>query len=259
MDVVVDSNAIVGDYWLRSKRWQLLLRRAESELVSLHVPEVVLFEVVKHYASDLVDVEASLKAAKKLTGRILIDRIVEDSVDVSNESAAYETFLRQTLASAGADFGAPAIDADELARWAVARSKPFKSDGSGVADAMIWLRTRELALGHDEAVLISNNHRDFGGDGHGGLHVELEAQLSERGHPNAVTRYPSPSEYHLGAGDHVELYEAEIERQLGEEGDEAQRVRIAVEALLDDRDARATGAWGSVAGPDETVFLARSF
>ena len=186
MEVVVDTNSIVSDYWLRSKRWRLLLRGAETEQYDLEVLDSVVSETVKHYKDDLRKAVASLATARRQLGRLLPERLVDDDVDVSGETRAYESFLRDRLSSAGASFQYPAANIAEIAEAAIARDKPFKPDGSGLIDALIWSFVLER-VNYDDVALISNNHKDFGGDAEGGLHQELKHNLRTVDEP-AVSR-----------------------------------------------------------------------
>jgi hypothetical protein len=253
MEVVIDTNAIVSDYWLRSKRWQLLLGRAENDLINLHVPEAVITEAVKHFRLDLEEAERSLALAKRQAGRVLPSHEITETIDVDDVVDAYERHLRDALAGVGASFDYPAVETAELAQMAVSRQKPFKPDGSGYVDALVWMRVRELAS-LDEVALISNNHKDFGGTKRGGLDRALEAQLDKLGVAGSVTRYPSPSDFHSASLDHAELYDAEIRDQLRDAA-VAEQIRREILALLEDREATAVGSWGSVATAEETSLL----
>jgi hypothetical protein len=252
MHVVVDANAIIGDYWLRSKRSQLLLSRAHNNLIELHVPEAVLLEVTKHFRADLDTAGRALNSAEREIARLLPAHALHAAIDVDAQAATYETHLRDTLMGAGATFDYPALDPGEVAAMAVARLKPFKLDGSGYVDVVIWLRVRELAL-TDDVVLISNNFKDFGGTKQGGLDPDLVADLGRVQAIGSVTRYPSASDFHAAALDHMDLYDAQIRDQLAIPA-VAGEVESEIFALLEDTDARAAGAWGSIAGAEAVFF-----
>jgi hypothetical protein len=103
------------------------------------VPEAVITEAVKHFRADLEEAASSLAIAKRRTGRVLPSRDLDDAVDIDQEVAAYEEYLRATLTVAGTSFDYPTVDTAELSRKAIMRQKPFKADGSGYVDALVWI------------------------------------------------------------------------------------------------------------------------
>jgi hypothetical protein len=47
-----------------------------------------------------------------------------------------------------------------VGEWAASRRVPFKADGTGTADAFVWLTVIDQAEG-DEVLLVSANSKDF--------------------------------------------------------------------------------------------------
>jgi hypothetical protein len=144
------------------------------------------------------------------------------------------------------------MDSAEVAAMAIERRKPFKSDGSGYVDVLVWHRVRELVT-HREVALISDNYKDFGGSKQGGLDAELEEDLNAHNAAGRVTRYPSPSDFHAAALDREELYEAQLREEFKSDAFMG-TVKREIFALLDDQEARSAAGWGSIA-PAESVFF----
>jgi predicted nucleic acid-binding protein len=253
LQVVVDTNAIVADYWLRSRRWRLLLRRAEDGLVDLHVPEPVLQETLKHFRTDLEEAAKALSTAQRLAGRVLLAERVKAVVDIEGEVSAYEEHLRRALTLADTSFDVPTVDPAEVADRVIRRAKPFKDDGSGYVDMLVWLRVRQLA-DDDDVALISDNRQDFGGSKNGGLDSELEDELAGRQVTGRVTRYSSPSDFHAAVFDHVDRYFADISEGLADAAI-LDGIKEGAYDLLAGREARETAVWGSVAGPDDVYLV----
>jgi hypothetical protein len=248
--VVVDTNAVVGDYWLRSKRWRLLLSRADKGLVDLYVPEAIVSEVLKHFRIDLQDAASALATAERKAGRMQSYRAPFEPIDVEAGVAAYEEHLRESLEEVRTDFTNPVMDVNEVTNMLAERKKPFKPDGSGLIDAVLWFRVRELAH-EDEVAMISDNYKDFGGTKLGGLDDGLLSQVVDL---YDVERYASPTDFHAAALDHAQLYEGEIQDLLGDP-DEVTVLKASLNSLLDSREARAAGAWGAIADADSTSYL----
>jgi hypothetical protein len=248
---VIDSNAIVADFWLRSKRWQLLIRGATEGQFALHVPQPVVDEVTKQFELGATDARASISKAGRLAGRYFPGHAIADPVDLPVEVGRYVAHLRSTLEDAGATFDVPTVELATITEAAVARRKPFKQNGSGLIDMIVWLRTKELAASSDVA-LISDNYRDFGGSKQGGLHEELTGELTNK---DSITRYPSPAEFLADNLDHADIYAGDI-RALLDDLAYSQELYDAFLMTLDSKEARSLGAWGSAAGADDTFFEA---
>jgi len=249
--VVVDANAIISDYWLRSRRSTRLMARGRLELDQICVPRSVVAEAVKHFWLDLERLASSVSASRKLSRKLLPDRGDPEDVDVDAEVRSYTAYLTTTLNDSNASLDTPQIDAGELQIMAVHRRPPFKPDASGVVDAALWLMVKARAE-KDDVALISDNHTDFGGNKSGGFHEHLVTALKEGA--GSVHRYPTATEFHLAAGVHAPVYEEEILELLGRP-EVVQELRRRILDLLDDPIAREAGLWGSIASP-EVVTLA---
>ena len=141
--IVLDSNVLISDYWLRSPSFLLLrefLGRAKATLV---VPKIVLEEVVNHHREDLAKLKSEIRDTVREAGRLL--RNVKGSakwwVEISKTDSAdpYEKFLSAELAAMKAkvpDY-ANIPHADVVSRD-LRRRKPFQQSGKGYRDALLW-------------------------------------------------------------------------------------------------------------------------
>jgi hypothetical protein len=248
--VILDSNAIIGDYWLRSRGLERLLGQAELGEIQLIVPDVVMLEVVKHFRSDMDGVAAELKRADDRAGRMIRDFEPRPALELEGSVATYHQFLRTRLERAGAIFETPQVALEEIARRAVERHAPFKSSGAGYQDTLIWELVKEKAVG-DNVALISSNHKDFGGDSDaGGLHWFLEDELEGAAHAGHVERYATVSRFNREHLEHSGVYGAELVQKLDDpEYGEAAKLAVA-EAL----EGTVSGG-GAVAEPSNTSVL----
>jgi hypothetical protein len=250
MIVILDSNAIIADYWLRSRGFQRLLGQSSEGEPQLVVPDVVLLEVVKNFKADLQSAGEAIVNADRRAGRVIRDFNPREQIDLDASVAEYERFLRETLTDAGATFESPSVPHSEIARRAVGRHKPFKSTGVGYQDTLIWELAKEKAEeDEDEVVLISDNHADFGGDPkRGGLDRFLENELDEAGIGGLITRYPNVSVFNAAHLAHEGVFEAELGRRLD---DDAEYTAAACDALADALQGQISG-YGAVADKTNT-------
>ena len=172
--VLLDANVIVRDRWLASAEWGILVREARDGICEIHVPEVVVREVVGHHRRELQRCRAAALAAENDARRLRAVLTVD--MDVEAEVEVFEEHLRQALDEARVVvLEPPPIDLLQLVDQAALRRRPFDDRGNGFRDAIIW--EHAIALLPINLTLITDDD-DFRRDG--SLAPELQADLQER-------------------------------------------------------------------------------
>ncbi len=194
--VVIDSTALVADFKLRSEAMRGLLERAKAKQVHLVVPEVVVREVVGAYRRATTELVADTGRLLGKARRLDLD-LHELEIDGEETGRAYERWLRSTLDDLGASIRQPPeVPHLDLVDRAIARRKPFSSDGKrGYRDALIWETVLEVAR-DQQVVLLTNNTDDFSEstDDVSLIAKTLRADLFRLGEPDdhvVVCRSPS--------------------------------------------------------------------
>lgn len=175
MRIVIDTNIFCEDYFLRGANFRLLFDSLKSLPASLHIPEVVVDEVVNRYSEDLAEALAKDRDHRSLIGRLLVDspQATLLSIKSENEVEGYRKNLETVLKTHGEIMSYPKITHKRIVERDLARCKPFKRDGSGYRDCLIWENVKSLLLwGTERVILITNNPKDFGE----GPHVDPELQ-----------------------------------------------------------------------------------
>lgn len=193
MRVVIDTNIFCEDYFLRGANFRLLFDGLKSLPASLHIPEVVIDEVVNRYREDLAEAVAKDKDHRSQVGRLLADSAVAAplSINSENEVEKYRKHLETILKTHGEIMPYPEIAHKRVVERDLARRKPFKRDGSGYRDYLIWENVKSLLLwGTERVVLITNNPKDFGE----GPHVDPELQ-KDLTNPNHLKLFRSLREF----------------------------------------------------------------
>lgn len=165
MRIVLDTNIFCEDYFLRGANFRLFLDGLKSLPAVLYVPDVVVDEVVNRYSEDLTDAVAKDKDHRSQLGRLLIDATpaVSLSVSVTVETERYRKTFESQVRIHGQVMPYPQIPHKRVVERDLARRKPFKRDGSGYRDYLIWENVKSLLLrGTERVVLITNNPKDFG-------------------------------------------------------------------------------------------------
>jgi hypothetical protein len=141
MFVVLDTNALVGDWKLRSVSFQALLTASEAQRLAVAVPEVVVLELINKHRESLLAAEAERDAAQRRLHELLIEEPEESRRDaLADANERYAALLRARLQQARAKvLPIPDVPHEELLTRALARNKPFNSKtGAGYRDALIW-------------------------------------------------------------------------------------------------------------------------
>jgi len=173
--IVIDTNIFCEDYFLRGANFRLLFDGLKSLPASLFTPEVVVDEVVNRYSEDLSEAIAKDKDHRSQVGRLLADstQAVPLSINLNAEVESYRKNLETCLKAHGEIMSYPEISHKRVVERDLARRMPFKRDGSGYRDYLIWENVKSLLLwGTERVILITNNPKDFGE----GPHVDPELQ-----------------------------------------------------------------------------------
>lgn len=181
--LVLDTTVFFDAPLLRGKRWPELLEHCRNEALRVVVPEVVIHEAVRHQSRSSLNAQKDAKALSQTlrrAGRTAID-LEAVLADLEEERRNYEDWLRGELVASGVKIHPwPAISHEELTRWTMQDRQPFKKDGSGYRDALVWATVLEVARVGGAAAstyLASANARDFAEDGRlaGVFEADLEA------------------------------------------------------------------------------------
>lgn len=184
--VVVDTNQVVPNSWeLAGPWWAGLLGLARSELIKVVVPQIVSDEIVRHYRKSADEAIGAQRRAMKDLRRLGIPGPTDAEHDVDRLVEQYKERLCGRLRDHRVEIR-PAVDhgVQPLLDRLVARRKPFKENGTGLADAVIWDTVVDLARNTTGPVaFITANSSDFGGPE---LDPQLEAELASEGQSQPV-------------------------------------------------------------------------
>lgn len=164
MKVVLDTNIFCRDFRMVGTSFRLLREGLHVVPADLKVPEVVVDEVVNRYREELEGVAATFAKSNKNLKRLLSNTVTEPPVDPHREAVAYRKFLLSALDQLGAEILAyPDVPHKTVVQRDLQRRSPFKPNGSGYRDFLIWESVRRLmSWGTERVVLVTANTKDFG-------------------------------------------------------------------------------------------------
>ncbi|WP_430898654.1 MULTISPECIES: PIN domain-containing protein [unclassified Paraflavitalea] len=205
MKVVLDSNIVISDFWMRSPNFKILLESSKNGDIELYIPQVVLDEVINKFSqrieNSISEINNELikfeKDANITTGFSLSDKLIETTK--TNYTKNLDKLIK---ASQIGIIDYPEASHKLLAKKAMLKLKPFNSNEKGYRDSLIWENVKSLVSPEHieipatpEVVFITNNHKDFTSDDKS-LHKDLIKELRDEnltGH--SVVVYSSLNEY----------------------------------------------------------------
>jgi hypothetical protein len=162
--VVFDSSVLIADYNIQTVPLKALLAESKKGTISVAIPEVVFAEVTNKRREDYTAFLESVKSHQKRLGMGLH----ETMPDPAHEASRYHNWLRRHLNEHKVRWLAiPDVRHKDLLDYALRKRKPFKDNGAGYRDALIWESVKLLAKESDGDILfLSKDKTDFAAPGH---------------------------------------------------------------------------------------------
>lgn len=204
MKVVLDSNIVIADLWMKSNSFKILFESARQGKIGIFIPEVVVDEIFNKYDHRLqkskTDIESEITTYNKLTHGKKKSGITD--TDIQRATDEYKAYFNEVISENNIKIlSYPDTEHKFLAKKAMLKLKPFNSNEKGYRDCLIWeniknlLTEEEAVIALPELVFLSNNHKDFAtseNELHPDLISELEKELFDT---KSVKIYPSLNEF----------------------------------------------------------------
>jgi rRNA-processing protein FCF1 len=188
MKVILDTNAIFGDFNFKKPTLKILLEEIRQGKLKLYIPEVVQEEVVNQFRLGVEKAQHHIQSGLKTIRELTLQEVAEPLARDYHQTAV--SSYRDRLAKLFTDYGIevipiPQTDHRRLVQKAMLKKKPFNTNEKGYRDNLIWENIKSLISAEDEEIastpelaFITDNHTDFLTDNelHQDLIDELEAQ-----------------------------------------------------------------------------------
>ncbi|MGR4068633.1 PIN domain-containing protein [Billgrantia sp. C5P2] len=181
--IVLDTNVFVQNFWMDSSSFLILLKNHKVVAEQLVVPAVVRDEVISQFEKKYKEQYAKIEhPIKKIESQLKVELNLEKLIGFSEKLNTYREFFDNLILEFDIEvIGYPDVRHRVIAEKAMRRKKPFKDNGEGYCDALIWeniilLMSRSEC---DSVAFITNNSKDFIEKEN--LHTELILDLKERG------------------------------------------------------------------------------
>ena len=183
MKILPDSNALYGDDvkpWLDVPSWFVLRQSLERLGHSVHIPKVVIEEMIRRYGDNL---RSESKRTREALGRLakLLAWRLDDPLPkarVAEFISHYRNWLQDQTRDFVADY--PRTTHEAVVVRDLSRRRPFDQEGKGYRDTLIWETVLELASRDNMPVALVTKDKDFV-DRDRTLHADLQSDMRELG------------------------------------------------------------------------------
>lgn len=181
--IFVDSNILCSNFYMRGPSFEVM-----KKVGTIVIGEIVFDEVINKYREMLT--EHLQKAQKSIDGvnRFFPSDIVilSPSIDVESSCEQYRDFLEMHIIESGLSIpeGYPPLTHKEIVSRELQRKKPFKPNGSGYRDYLVWRTVLDAAKSYasEEFHFITDNTQDFSDTKQKEqLHPDLQQDLDDLG------------------------------------------------------------------------------
>lgn len=190
MLIIFDTNIIVSDFQMKGTNFQVLFENVRRTGDRLAIPQIVIDEVLNKFKEKIkehqINLDKNKNEVKRFTGRDLPITITPElSEELLEEYNVYLNGVIQEKTITILPY--PQVPHEYLTKKAIEKKKPFSEKGNGYRDSLIWetikncLSRRTEHLFMPEAVLLTNNHHDFGKE-EDQLHSDLKDELDKEGY-----------------------------------------------------------------------------
>ena len=163
--VVIDTNIFVQDFWVQSSDFKILFSNSIKLDFKIILPQVIYDEILSQYGKKYIEystkMESSLKPFNKHMKKefqVLVDYDFDKMISV------YKKNLDKIISEYNIliiDY--PKTNHKKIAKRSMSRTKPFKKNGEGYCDTLIWENILKLLQDKEceHLYFISNNPKDF--------------------------------------------------------------------------------------------------
>ncbi|MFZ2538812.1 MAG: PIN domain-containing protein [Oscillospiraceae bacterium] len=165
MDVIIDTNIIVSDFYMKNANFILLFDFSKKVPFDVYIPEIVYDEIFSKYremlSDKLISYQKSIVQFKTLLASSDYDFL---SFDLEMECENYKDFVDEKITKGKLKLlPYPKTSHKDIVAHELSRKKPFKSNGSGYRDKLIIDTIFEkYKIPQESVIFISNNLNDFG-------------------------------------------------------------------------------------------------
>ena len=236
--VILGTSVLCQDIRLTGSGARVFLGNVKLIPATILVPEVVIDEVTNHFREKLEAAQREFaQAQRRLTALLSDPRPTLESAPIECAASEYrQSLLKQLSDAGGRTLPYPDIPHHKIVERDLMRRKPFKRDGSGYRDLLIWESVRRVMRGgHERIAFLTANTRDFAANGE--IHGDLATDVLN---PKRIELFTSLKEFnnrHIHPRQQTaDRLQQELRSILGVNANLAEWIREHLLVLLKDED-----------------------
>jgi hypothetical protein len=185
--VIMDTNIYVKNFYMKHDHYSLLRDSLNQLNLVWGLPEIVFDEVIGKYKNNIVELNKNIKLINKEIKKLIDDdEITQKQIDEEKAYNKYKTSLkrlfRNTINMIMLPY--PRKKHREIADRAIRKLKPFKENGDGYRDTLLWETILSVLASEKYAniLFVTNDKKDFcirKGKNKGKLHPELISDIND--------------------------------------------------------------------------------
>ena len=185
MKIILDTNILRQDFFLKSRKFEMLIDFVSKTVHQIMLPQVVYDEIVSLYERAMLEKYGQLLKSKEDCEKHFLLKldIGLPKLEIDKQIEAFKKNINNKLKINSKNI-IPLNDKclPGLVNRALKRIPPFSENKSEFRDAIIWLSCLDLALSEDEksVIFISANTKDFS-DKDCNLHPKLIEEATKIG------------------------------------------------------------------------------
>lgn len=180
MQVLLDTNIYLKNPYYSGSEHEALKNYLSKANAKIVIPETVDQEVKKNLSAIAYKDARTLKKLSQTRLNLIKSFPTSEEIDEALINKYSQFISRRNIKLSNSS-----LSLSELSDRSVSEKPPFKPEGRGFRDALIWCSMLDYLKNNkgSQVAFISNNTSDFGRDG---LKRELEEELNELGYSDRV-------------------------------------------------------------------------
>ena len=167
MNIILDTNILRTDFFLKSKDFEILfdyIKKTHSNIVLL---DIVLQEIEKLYDEELKEKYDTIKRANFEINKLFsVQKIDVIDIDFEKQKNIFKNNLLKkfNISDYNEIFQLKDSVFHKVIKRAIDKKRPFRNSGVGFKDTILWESIVEYIKTHryqDSIIFISNNTKDF--------------------------------------------------------------------------------------------------
>lgn len=185
--VIMDTNIYVKNFYMRDDHYSDLRNSLDQLNLVWGLPEIVFDEVIGKYKNKIAELNKKIKLINKEIKKLIADdKITQKQIDEEKAYNKYKTRLKKLFKNTVnmTLLPYPKKKHRKIADRAIRKRKPFKENGDGYRDTLLW-ETILCLLASEKYVnilFVTNDKEDFfvrRGENKGKLHPELISDIND--------------------------------------------------------------------------------